>query len=62
MAGRKKTFPNEIFVYQIDEVEGHPVYAVATDLDAIEPDVDGERVASYFLDKEYKFSIRRELK
>lgn len=62
MTKRKKAFPKEILVYQVDEVEGHPVYAVVNNVNDIEADCDGQRVGVYSLNTDYQFNVRRELK
>ena len=58
----KKKLPKEILVYQYDEVDGEPVFAVALHLDDIPADADGQRVGAYFLNYETTFRIRREMK
>lgn len=57
-----KEFPKEIFVYQSDEVDGEPVYAVATNVDEILDDTDGTKVGVYTLKRVSTFRVYRELK
>jgi len=57
-----KKLPKEILVYQCDEVDGEPVYAVAINLGDIPADVDGQKVGNYVLNHEASFHVRRELK
>jgi hypothetical protein len=57
-----KRLPKAILVYQYDEADGEPVYAVALNLDDIPEEVDGKKVGSYMLDQQSTFRIHRELK
>lgn len=59
---KSKAFPKSIIVYQVDEVDGVAVYAVATDTDDIELDMNGEKVGIYRLEKTCTFSVHREIK
>jgi hypothetical protein len=53
--------PKEILVYQCDEVDGEPLYAVALKVDDIPEDADGECVGNYVLNRKSNFHVRREL-
>lgn len=57
-----KKFPKEILVYQCDEVDGAPVYAVARNVDEIPEDADGQKVGIYVMNRQDTFRVRRELK
>jgi hypothetical protein len=58
-----KKLPEEIIVYECDKLDDDTiVYAVAAKVDDIPEDVDGKLVGVYFLNKSYRFSVRRELK
>ena len=54
--------PNEILVYQCDELDGEPIYAIARNVEEIPEDMDDQKVAVYVMNKQYTFKIRRELK
>jgi len=53
--------PKEILVYQCDEVDGQPVYAVALTVDEIPEDADGQKVGIYVMNRADTFRVRREL-
>ncbi len=57
-----KQLPKEILVYQCDEVDGEPVYAVAHKVDEIPEDAHGQKVGNYVLNQQSTFRVRRELK
>lgn len=57
-----KNLPKEILVYQCDEVDGEPIYAVARTVNDIPEDMDGRKVAVYVMNKQYTFRVSRELK
>jgi len=57
-----KNLPKEILVYQCDEVDGEPIYAVARNVEEIPEDVNGQKVAVYVMNRQYAFKVRRELK
>lgn len=56
-----KKLPKEILVYQCDEVDGEPIYAVARNVDEIPDDVDGCTVGNYALNRRGTFRVKREL-
>jgi hypothetical protein len=56
------TFPAQIFVYQLDEIDGVAVYSVAVDLGEISDDQDDEKVGVYKLVREQLLKVYRELK
>jgi hypothetical protein len=58
----KRPLPKEILVYQCDEVDGEPVYAVAHNVEEIPEDADGQKVGVYILNRPWTFRVRRELK
>lgn len=58
----KKKLPKEILIYQYDEVDGQPVYAVARNVDEIPEEADGQKVGIYIINRTDTFRIRRELK
>jgi hypothetical protein len=62
MSRKMKKLPNEILVYQCDEIDGEPLYAVAMNVDDIPEDADGEKVGNYVLNRVSAFRVRRELK
>ncbi len=57
-----KRLPKEILVFQCDEAEGQPVYAVASNVDEISEEYDGATVGVYVLSTQNVFSVRRALK
>lgn len=57
-----KKLPNEILVYEFDEIDGKPAYAIAMNVDEIPEDADGQKVGIYILNRQSAFRIRRELK
>ena len=61
MAKRKKVLPNEILVYQCDEVDGVAIYCVAINVDEIPEEYDGETVGVFVLNHTNVFRLKREL-
>lgn len=57
-----KKLPVEILVYQCDEVDGEPIYAVARNVEDIPEDAAGQKVGTYSLNRSDTFRVRRELK
>ncbi|WP_068018961.1 hypothetical protein [Rhodoplanes sp. Z2-YC6860] len=57
-----KKLPKEILVYQCDEADGEPVYAVARNVNEIPEDYDGAEVSVYTINRSYKFGVTRTLK
>ena len=57
-----KKLPKEILLYQIDEADGEPVYAVAHNVDDIPEDAHGHKIGIYTLNRENIFMVRRILK
>jgi len=58
---KKLKFPEEILVYQCDEVDGEPVYSVARRLSDISEDYDGDKIGLYVLQRVDTLRIKREL-
>ena len=54
-----KKMVKEIMVYKVDDVDGVPIYAVATSLGEIPEDVDGQIIGIYVLSREDVFRMRR---
>ncbi len=63
MAKRKTTLgiPQEILVYQCDEADGEPIYAVARNVDDIPENYDGTRVGVFCLNRVVAFAVKRSL-
>ena len=58
----KKQMPKEILVYVADVLEdGTPVYAVATDVEEIPEDVNGQRIGVYTLNTSPTFVVHRSI-
>ena len=57
----KKKLPQKILLYQCDEADGEPVYAVARNADEIPEDANGQKVGVYTLNRASAFRVRREL-
>lgn len=57
-----KKLPREILVYQCDECDGEPIYAVARNVDEIPEDFDGATISVFTFNKSYKFGVTRSLK
>ena len=55
-------FPKEILVYEFDRENGHPIFAVAKNVDDIPDDCSGKIIGVYVLQTTHKFVIKRELK
>lgn len=59
---KKKSFPDEVFVYKYDELsDGTPVYAVAVHIGEIPEDCHGENIGIYNIFNIRKFQVRREM-
>jgi hypothetical protein len=58
---KKRNLPKEILVYQCDEVEGHPVWAVAVNLDDIPEEFSGQKIATYEIKRRSTFVVFRDL-
>jgi protein involved in sex pheromone biosynthesis len=60
MGKQERLFPIELLVYVFDRDEdGTPMYAIATSIDEIPEENDGEEVANYVLNRVRKFSVKR---
>jgi len=59
---KNRKLPKEVLIYQCDEANGEPIYGVATTVDDIPADADGQTVGVYTLNHESTFHIRRQLK
>jgi len=51
--------PKEILVYQMDEIDGEPVWAVVTDIEDIPEDAHGQKIGNYTLNNISTFRVRR---
>lgn len=51
--------PKELLVYQCDQVDGKPVYAVAQTLDEIPEDHSGEKIGTYRREEVSTFYVTR---
>lgn len=58
---KRKSLPKEILVYQCDEVDGEPIYAVAFSVNDISEEFAGEIVGNYTLNNTNVFSLKRQL-
>ena len=58
---KARKLPKEILIYQCDEVDGEPLYAVVLNVNEIPEDADGKKVGNYVLNQENTFRLRREL-
>jgi len=59
---RMPKLPKKILVYQCDEAEGVPIYAVAHEAADIPEEYEGAKVGTYTLTVENTFRLHRELK
>lgn len=59
----KSKMPNEILVYVFDhdQENGKPLYAIADNVDDIPEDCAGQKVGSYVLNCTATFKVKREL-
>ena len=57
-----QNLPKEILIYRVEEVDGHPIYAVALNVNDIPEDADGDTVGIYTINQKMIFHVRRELK
>lgn len=56
----KNSMPKEIYVYVCDKLEdGTPVYAVASHIEEIPEDTQGQRVGTYSLKDTHVFKVTR---
>lgn len=57
-----KKLPRVIYVYQCDETDGIPIYAVAQDIEEIPEDEHGNRIGIYVLKTQHTLAVSRSLK
>lgn len=54
-----KKLPKQIYVYQCDEVDGEPIYAVARNVEEIPEDQSGAKVSVFNFDRTVVFVVSR---